>query len=413
MSETLAVGSTLRRERTTLGLVSGAHFFSHFYFLVLPPLFIAIKLEMGISFTQLGFMMTLYALGSATGQYPIGVLSDKFSARWFLIGGMIVVSVCFILMGFSDAYWQLLVLALLAGFGDSVFHPTDFAIISSQIEEKRLGRAYAIHAFMGFVGFAVAPVVVDLLRVNWNWHVSVVAVGMAGLVMAIILFICRELLNTQVSTAPLTKNENGRKTLDAIGFLKSGAILVMFIFYILVALSGSGIQQFSTSALPLLYDVNVSDATRALFVYMVGISLGVLVGGGVADKFFRFNVIATTGYLIASILMIVVAFSWLPFIFVVVAFFVGGFMMGIVFPSRDLMVRKISSKESAGKAFGFVNSGFGYGSMVGPLICGMIMDTGFTQGIFLMSAAIMILVIVTAILADALTRTQSNAQPAQ
>ena len=91
----LAAVASLRQERITLGVVSGAHFFSHFYLLVLPPLFISIQSELGISFTQLGFMMTLYALGSASGQYPIGVLSDKLGPRWFLIGGMLVVSVCF------------------------------------------------------------------------------------------------------------------------------------------------------------------------------------------------------------------------------------------------------------------------------------------------------------------------------
>jgi MFS family permease len=143
---------------------------------------------------------------------------------------------------------------------------------------------------------------------------------------------------------------------------------------------------------------------------MVGISVGVLVGGIVADRFFQFNFIATVGYLVASFLMVQVALAWLPFWFVMSAFLIGGFMMGVVFPSRDLMVREASPKDSAGKAFGFVNSGFGYGAMVGPLICGLIMDSGFTKGVFLMSAGIMILAIATAILAGALTPTKANGQ---
>ena len=85
-------------------------------------------------------------------------------------------------------------------------------------------------------------------------------------------------------------------------------------------------------------------------------------------------------------------------------------MMGVVFPSRDLMVRKVSPKDSTGKAFGFVNSGFGYGAMAGPLICGLIMDSGFTKGVFLMSAGIMILVIGAALLVGALTPIKSTGQ---
>ena len=112
--------ASIRRERATLGLVSGAHFFSHFYMLVLPLLFLAIQSELSVSFTQLGLIMALYALGSASGQFPVGILSDKFGPRWFLISGMTLLSVCFVLMGFVTSYWQLVLLALLAGIGDSL-----------------------------------------------------------------------------------------------------------------------------------------------------------------------------------------------------------------------------------------------------------------------------------------------------
>ncbi len=77
---------------------------------------------------------------------------------------------------------------------------------------------------------------------------------------------------------------------------------------------------------------------------MVGISVGVLVGGIVADRFFQFNFIATVGYLVASFLMVQVALAWLPFWVVMSGFLIGGFMMGVVFTSRDWMVREASLK---------------------------------------------------------------------
>lgn len=402
----------IRQERIALSLVSAAHFFSHFFILVLPPLFLAIKGDLDLTFTELGLIMTLYALGSASGQYPMGVFSDRFGPRWILVGGMVLLGGSVTLMGFATAYWHLVALALFAGLGDSVFHPADFAVITAQVDQKRLGRAYAIHAFMGFAGFAAAPVIVDALRVQWDWHIALNATGGAGLAMALILFLGRRWLEGEPS-GPVVAGTPGPKPIGAIDFLKSAPILTLFVFYVAIALAGNGIQQFSPSALPILYEVDISEANRALFIYMVGISVGVLAGGVVADKYGRFDMVATIGYVVASAMMCVVALAWLPFLFVVVAFFVGGFMIGVVFPSRDLMVRSVAPKGSAGKAFGFVNSGFGYGGMVGPLIFGSIMDAKFEAGIYYTSAFIMMLAIGSALLAAYITRQTTAAQPAE
>ena len=158
---------------------------------------------------------------------------------------MALVSACFIAMGFSRSYWQLLVLTLLAGLGDAVFHPANFAIITAQFNEKRLGRAYAIHAFMGFAGFAAAPVIVDPLRANWDWHVATTAVGLVGLGMVLALFVGRQFLISEAGQVTPPANLRRLEPVGAISFLRSGPILMLFAFYIVVALAGTGSTQFS------------------------------------------------------------------------------------------------------------------------------------------------------------------------
>ena len=80
--------SILRKERKVINLVSAAHFFSHLFILTLPPLFLTIKEDLGITFTQLGVVVSVYAVGSFVGQYPMGVFADKYGPRWILICGI-------------------------------------------------------------------------------------------------------------------------------------------------------------------------------------------------------------------------------------------------------------------------------------------------------------------------------------
>jgi MFS family permease len=398
----------LRKERKVINLVSAAHFFSHFFILTLPPLFLTIKEDLNITFTQLGMMVSVYAVGSFVGQYPMGVFADKYGPRWILICGILTVSVAFVLMGLMPVYWVMVGLALMAGLGDSVFHPANFVVLTASVAPERSGRAYAFHAFAGFAGFAAAPIVVDAFRVFWNWHFALISVGCLGVIMTLVLISNKDLLIGEKKRSHLDQvlapSGKPAQVMGVLEFIKFPPILILFFFYVAVALAGSGIQQFSPSALPVMYEADVSAANQVLFVYMVTISIGILAGGYIADKVTRLDLVATVGYLIGIIMICVVALKALPFIFAAAALAIAGFMMGIVMPSRDVLVRAVTPKGNAGKAFGFVNSGFGFAGIIGPLIFGRIMDSGQITWIYYGAAIFMGLTIITALAAGRFAR---------
>ena len=403
--------SILRKERKVINLVSAAHFFSHFFILTLPPLFLTIKEDLGITFTQLGVVVSVYAVGSFVGQYPMGVFADKYGPRWILICGILTVSLAFILMGLIPIYWFMVGLALIAGLGDSVFHPANFVVLTATVAAERSGRAYAFHAFAGFAGFAAAPIVVDAFRVFWNWHFALVSVGCLGLIMTIVLIVNKDLLISEEKEPHLDQvllpSRTPGQIMGVIEFIKFPPILILFFFYVAVALAGSGIQQFSPSALPVMYETDISTANQVLFIYMANISIGILVGGYIADKVTRLDMVATIGYLIGIIMICVVALKSLPFVFAAAALAVAGFMMGIVMPSRDVLVRAVTPKGNAGKAFGFVNSGFGFAGIIGPLIFGRIMDSGQITWIYYGAAIFMGFTIITALAAGHFARAKT------
>lgn len=401
---------TLSYERKVINLVSAAHFFSHFYLLALPPLFLTIKHDLNITYTQLGLIVSVYAIGSFVGQYPMGVLADKHGPRWILISGILTVAIAFILMGLIPIYWVMVSLALIAGLGDSVFHPANFVILTASVAPERSGRAYAFHAFAGFAGFAAAPIVVDAFRVFWNWHFALISVGCLGVIMTIILIFNNGLLIGEKNKSHLDQESSASKdsprTMGVLEFMRFPPILILFFFYVAVALAGSGIQQFSPSALPVMYETNVSAANQVLFIYMITISIGILVGGYIADKVTRLDMVATIGYLIGIFMICVVALKFLSFMLAAIALAIAGFTMGIVMPSRDVLVRAVTPKGNAGKAFGFVNSGFGFAGIIGPLIFGRIMDSGQITWIYYGAAIFMGLTILAALGAGRFTRTE-------
>ena len=407
----------LRKERRVINLISAAHFFSHFYILALPPLFLTIKQDLNITFTQLGMMVSFYAIGSFVGQYPMGVLADKHGPRWILISGIFAVSTAFILMGLIPIFWVMVSLALLAGLGDSVFHPANFVVLTASVAKERSGRAYAFHAFAGFAGFAAAPIVVDFFRVFWNWHFALISIGCLGVIMTLVLISNKELLIGEKHRSQIEQDQpvsvGSLQTMGVLEFIKFPPILILFFFYVAVALAGSGIQQFSPSALPVMYEANISAANQVLFIYMVTISIGILAGGYIADKVTRLDMVATIGYLIGIFMICAVALQFLSFIFAAVALAIAGFMMGIVMPSRDVLVRAVTPKGNAGKAFGFVNSGFGFAGIIGPLIFGRIMDSGAVTWIYYGAAIFMGLTIVAALAAGRFARSKTIYQSAE
>src|SRR6266852_5185438 len=88
--------------------VSAAHFVSHFYMLVLPPLFAFVRADYNVSYTELGLALTVLNVVSAVLQTPAGFLVDRIDARVTLIAGLLFGAVGFAIAAYVDSYWVLI-----------------------------------------------------------------------------------------------------------------------------------------------------------------------------------------------------------------------------------------------------------------------------------------------------------------
>ncbi len=381
-----AAATTLRREVEAVGLISAAHFLSHFYQLALPPLFLAIHDDLGIGFLALGSAVAAYNIATAALQTPIGFLVDRIGARGVLIAGLAVNAAAIAAVGFAGSYWTMMAAMIVAGAGNAVFHPADFALLSSSVDDRRLGRAFSIHSLSGSLGFAAAPVFVLSLASLWDWRTALVAAGVAGLALACVL--------PAFSTALRDDRPRERKRGGAEWtLLFDRTILSFFGFYALSAAAGAGISGFSVVAFIAIYDVTPALAGGVLTAFYLLTGLGVAAGGFVADRSLRPDAVLGICYAAAACALIAVATGVLAFWLVAAAFGLAGVFRGIVNPSRDVLLKRLTPAGAIGTVFGFVTTGFNVGLGTAPLLYGWMMDLGRPDAVFWIAAGFTVLTI--------------------
>jgi FSR family fosmidomycin resistance protein-like MFS transporter len=383
--------------------VSSAHFVNHFQHLVLPPLFPLLAATLGIGFMELGLALTVQSVVGVAAQLPVGYLVDRVGSRRMLVAALLLAGLAYIGFGLAPSYSSLLLAMVFVGLANSVFHPADYALLSSKIAPDRVGRAFSIHTFAGFLGNALAPVTMIGLAALMGLNVALMAAGIIALVVAVPLVFARG-IDSEVM--PLHPGHPTHPVRSAAGrgsgmtSILTPAIIGLTGFFALMSLSGSGISNFSVVALTSAFGTSLSVANLALTAYLSAQALGVLLGGFVADLTRRHAEVAAIGYAVNACIVLAIGTLGLDPVLLVVAMSGAGLLGGMIMPSRDMLVRAAAPPGAMGRTFGIVTSGFGIGGMVGPLMFGFAMDHGAPQWVFGISVILMIAVAIVALVSD-------------
>ncbi len=380
---TTTATAPLAQDVKVISLVGSAHVVSHFFQLALPPLFPILKDDLGISYTALGMLSTVFFLTSGIAQPAMGFLVDRIGARRVLITGISLLGLSFLLMGLLPTYPAFIVLSAIAGIGNSVFHPADYSILTSSVSESRLGRAYSVHTVGGNVGWTLAPIVMIAMATTIGWQYAMVTIGAAGLALAGFLTWQGSLLRDESDAhrGHDAKSEDGQPT-SRFSFLFNVAILASFVFFVFLAMGQFGIQSFSVTALNTIYGVDLALAGSALTLYLAVSALGTIAGGFTADRVQDPGKIVAVTFIFAAAVFIAMGGLELPFWVMFGGFGLTGFAMGTAMPSRDLIVRRATPPGATGRVFGFVYSGLDVGGTVAPVVIGAFMDAGQPSWLF-------------------------------
>lgn len=370
----------LRQDAKVIGLIASAHSLSHFYQLVIPVLFPLIKADLGVTYAELGAASALYYVVSGVCQTLAGFAVDRFGARRVLVGGLALCSGGILLAGLAHAYPLLLLASLVAGVGNSVFHPADFAILNARVDSARLGYAFSFHGIGGNLGWALAPLFCVGISSVYGWHAALLAAAALGIVMIGVLLTQREAI-----TVELRRPHPGAAAPTLAGdvrVLTAAPVLMCFFFFFLLSVALTGVQTFGVASLSALYAAPVALASSALTAFLLGGAAGILAGGWVATRTARHDLVAASGMLAAGLLMLSLALHALTPALLAPVLALAGFCSGMTNPSRDLLVRAATPRGSTGKVYGFVYSGLDLGAMVTPVFYGWLLDRHLAQGVF-------------------------------
>ena len=355
-----------------LAPVSVAHFCSHFFQFILPPLFPLMKAHYGVSFTELGLLVAIFYGFSGCSQAVVGVAVDRYGAAKVLAGGLLLLAVSFAGVAMAPSYVWLLPLMALAGLGNSIFHPCDYSIMSARIEPTKVGRAFSLHALAGTAGYAAAPLTMLALAALMPWNVAILAPVLLAATTALYVLARRGDFATPTSGGKTAAP--GQRS--GLGVLLHTSVIAAFVFFGLGALPAIGVTAFLPAALLDQFGTALAITAAAIGAQQAGSAVGVLLGGWLADRAGRHDQVIIVGLLVAGALIYAATSQPLPAVLLPTAFGLAGFAAGLTGPSRDMIIRAIATPETRGRIFGFVYSGYDLGSALVPLVLASLLDRG-------------------------------------
>lgn len=381
-AETLNAKATpWRDDALIVGLIAFAHMVSHFFQLILAPLFPWIRAEFGFSNTELGFILSVLFVTSGFGQAAAGFVVDRFGPLRTLIGGLLCLSAGAVVFALSTGYSGFLAGAVLAGLGNCVFHPVDFWFINHRVSVRRLGPAFSAHGLSGSLGWACAPVFLVGLAIPLGWRVAVFAAAVVPLVVIALVVHFRRTLAMHTDAHVLAAGGSSPRA-SALAFLRLPSIWLCFGFFMCVAAALGGIQSFSPTIFTDAYGLAVATAAMSVTIYMLASAAGVLAGGWLVTRSRALERNITIALALSVIAAVLVGLQFLPGVYALALMAVMGFGSGLSGPSRDMLIRSAAPPGATGRVYGVVYSGLDVGIAFGPVVFGKMIDHGYAAEVY-------------------------------
>jgi predicted MFS family arabinose efflux permease len=392
----------LRVDARTIGLIGLAHGTSHFFHLLLPSLFPLFIHDFGLSYAELGLLVTTFFVISGTGQAASGFLVDRVGARPVLFAAMGCFALSGLALSVATGYGGLMLASALAGLGNCPFHPADFTILNRRVSAPRLGHAFSVHGLSGNLGWAVAPVyLTGIATASGSWRVAALCAAALAVVVMALLWWQRDGIDDRSGSVPqVPMSTSLAEPIPArehpMAFMKLPSVWLCFSFFFWSTCALSAIQSFAGPALQQLEGLPLSTTSLVVSGYMLFGAAGILVGGFLVSRSERLERIISPCLLASGALLVLVATGWVPGVAAVVLTAVAGFGTGLANPSRDMLIKRAAPPGATGRVYGTVYSALDLGFALSAPVFGAMLDHHWPSGVFYGSALALALSVVSA-----------------
>lgn len=380
MSTTAATALPARNFKD-VWLISAGHALTHWYpatFYVLLPL---IGKELGLSYTQIGFLMSAQHLAGAISNLPGGMLVDAVGKKGYLMAASLFwVGFPYALMSLTDSMWMLVICVMLVGIGNNLWHPAAIPTLAHRYPQRK-GLVLSFHGMGGNIGEAIAPLFAGALLAWFSWRTVVVINVVPGLVMAtLILMLVGALAPTPARDAADSVNTgsgeawSARQYLrDLLGLLRNRALMLICVSAGFRTLTQVGLLVF----LPVYLAYEQGYSPLAVGVCMTVMQVAGLIAGPIAghlsDRVGRQKVVISS-MLLSGATILGMVFAGQSMLFIVFVALVGFFMYAMR-PVMQAWAVENTPKRLAGTGVGLQFTILSIGGSIAPATFGIIADT--------------------------------------
>jgi MFS transporter, FSR family, fosmidomycin resistance protein len=389
-----------RHDVGTIGLVGLAHGTSHFFHLLLPPLFPAFIRDFSLTYSEFGLLVTVFFVISGIGQALAGFLVDRVGARPVLFTALSLFVAASLAVASAQGYGGLLLAAALAGLGNSPFHPADFTILNQRVSAPRIGHAYSAHGISGNLGWALAPafLVGVTALAGGQWRVAYLGTAAIASGVLVLLIRNRDAIDDRARTGSpsLVASVKAAAPEHPLAFLRLPSVWLCFSFFFWTTAALSAIQSFAGPALGRIYGLPLSVGASVVTGYMLCGALGMVAGGFLVGRTERLERTVALSMAWSGVLLLLVATAWPAPLVAAASVALAGLGSGIAGPSRDMLIRGAAPPGATGRVYGTVYSGLDAGFALAAPIFGWLLDHDQPRLVFAGSALVLVLGIVSA-----------------
>ena len=360
-------------------IITAAHSLTHWYpatFYLLLPL---IGKELGLTYSQIGLVMTCQYAAGAIANIPGGMVVDTVGRKGFLMAlSLFWVGFPYLLIGFTHSYAMLLLCMSLVGIGNNLWHPTAIPTLANRYPENK-GLVLSIHGMGGNVGDALAPLVIGALLTLLPWREIVLVNVIPGLLMSGLLMVF-------LGSVTLSRKKKIDKPAPAA---ESGQSVTQYFAGLKALLRNRNLIYLSTSSAFRAMTQNALLTFLPVFLayemgynpFWVGLCMFAMqaagfaaspISGHLSDKMGRRQIIMVSMGMTALVLVFM-AFAGRSTAFV---FFIAilGFFLYAIRPVLQAWLLESTPKNMGGTSIGILFAVQAAGSAVSPLIGGFLAD---------------------------------------